>query len=98
MGRQNADLEEKHDPVRDTKTGRAETRKWRLTAKGRLEKGEEMVLAKTWAMGVAKRSGMKAACVALARRLSVIMHRMWRDGTDFIWSKGELPSPDSIPA
>ena len=46
-------------------------------------------------MGVAKRSGMKAACVALARRLSVIMHRMWRDGTDFIWSKGELPSPES---
>ncbi len=53
---------------------------------------------KTWAMGVAKRSGMKAACVALARRLSVIMHRMWRDGTDFIWSKGELPSPACIPA
>jgi transposase len=46
---------------------------------------------KTWAMGVAKRSGMKAACVALARRLSVIMHRMWRDGTDFIWSKGMHP-------
>jgi transposase len=47
---------------------------------------------KVWAMGVAKRSGMKAAAVALSRRLSVIMHRMWSDGTDFIWTKDQLPS------
>ena len=48
---------------------------------------------KAWAMGVAKRSGMKAAAVALSRRLAVIMHRMWRDGTDFIWTKDQLPKP-----
>jgi transposase len=47
---------------------------------------------KAWAMGVARRSGMKAAAVALSRRLAVIMHRMWSDGTHFIWTKGELPS------
>jgi transposase len=47
---------------------------------------------KAWAMGVAKRSGMKAAAVALSRRLSVIMHQMWSDGTDFIWTKAQLPS------
>ena len=46
---------------------------------------------KAWAMGIARRSGMKAAAVALSRRLSVIMHRMWSDSTDFIWTKNQLP-------
>ncbi len=48
---------------------------------------------KAWAMGVARRRGMKAAAVALSRRLAVIMHRMWIDGTDFIWKKEHLPMP-----
>jgi transposase len=28
---------------------------------------------------------MKKAIVALARRLAVIMHRIWVDGTEFRW-------------
>lgn len=40
---------------------------------------------KAWAMQVAKRRGQRRAIVALARRLAVIMHRMWSDGTDFRW-------------
>jgi len=39
---------------------------------------------KTWAHGIAKRSSMRKAKVALARRLAIIMHAMLRDGTDFI--------------
>lgn len=42
---------------------------------------------KAWAMGVAKRRGMQKAKVALARRLGVILHRMWIDGTEFHWSR-----------
>ena len=38
-------------------------------------------------MNVAKRRGLQKAIVALARRLSVIMHRMWRDGTEFRWTR-----------
>jgi len=38
---------------------------------------------KAWAMGVARRRGAKRAKVALARKLAVIMHRMWIDGTVF---------------
>jgi hypothetical protein len=30
--------------------------------------------------------GMRRATVAVARRLAVILHRMWVDGTDFRWS------------
>jgi hypothetical protein len=32
-------------------------------------------------MQIARRRGMKKAIVALARRLAVIMHRIWVDGT-----------------
>lgn len=42
---------------------------------------------KAWAMKIAKRRGMKRAIVALARRMSVIMHRIWVDGTEFRWTK-----------
>src|SRR5713101_370344 len=31
--------------------------------------------------------GMKKAIVALARRLAVIMHRIWVDGTEFRWTR-----------
>ena len=42
---------------------------------------------KAWAMQIARRRGMKKAIVALARRLAVIMHRIWLDGTDFRWTR-----------
>ena len=42
---------------------------------------------KAWAMQMAKRRGMKRAIVALARRLAVIMHRIWVDGSEFRWTK-----------
>jgi transposase len=38
---------------------------------------------KSWAMKLARRAGMKKAKVALARKLAVILHRMWVDGTAF---------------
>jgi transposase len=47
---------------------------------------------KAWAMKVAKSRGLKRAIVALARRLAVIMHRMWVDGTEFRWTKEEAVS------
>jgi transposase len=42
---------------------------------------------KAWALRVASRQGMKKAKVALARKLAVVMHRMWVDGTTFRWGK-----------
>jgi transposase len=42
---------------------------------------------KAWAMTVARRRGLKKAIVALARRLAVIMHRIWVDGTEFRWTR-----------
>jgi transposase len=42
---------------------------------------------RAWAMKIARRRGLKKAIVALARRLAVIMHRMWVDGTEFRWTR-----------
>lgn len=38
---------------------------------------------RTWAAQVARRRGAKRAMIALARRISVILHRMWVDDADF---------------
>src|SRR5262249_32696776 len=38
---------------------------------------------KRWGMDVAKRRGSKRAKVALARKIAVILHRMWIDGTTY---------------
>lgn len=42
---------------------------------------------KAWAVRVAKRRGGGRARVALARKLAVIFHRMWIDGTDFDYGR-----------
>jgi hypothetical protein len=38
---------------------------------------------KDWTFAIAKRSTMRKARIALARRLGIIMHAMLRDGTEF---------------
>jgi len=47
---------------------------------------------KSWGVAIAKRRGLKVACVAVARRLAIIMHRMWIDGTTFAWKHEETPA------
>ena len=44
-------------------------------------------LLKSWAMRVAKRTGMRKAKVALARKLAVILHRMLANGSAFVAGK-----------
>jgi transposase len=48
---------------------------------------------KAWALRVAGRHGMKKAKVALARKLAVVMHRMWVDGTSFCWGEASVSAP-----
>jgi hypothetical protein len=42
-------------------------------------------------MQIARRRGMKKAIVALARRLAVIMHRIWVDGTELLNTSTPIP-------
>jgi transposase len=41
---------------------------------------------KEWALAIAGRSGFGKARVALARKLAVILHSIWRSGEPFRWS------------
>jgi transposase len=42
---------------------------------------------KAWAVRLAARKGFKKAAVATARKLAVILHRIWCDGTTFAWRR-----------
>lgn len=42
---------------------------------------------KSWGAKLAKRIGTKKAKVAIARKMAVILHCIWTDGTQFEWSR-----------
>ena len=44
---------------------------------------------KAWGLRLARRSGPSKAKVAVARKLAVILHRMWLDGSTFKWQATE---------
>lgn len=44
---------------------------------------------KAWAWRLAKRIGWKRASIAVARKLAIILHAIWRDGTVFEWRAAE---------
>ena len=46
---------------------------------------------KAWGMRVAQRRGLRRAIVAVARRLAVILHRMWVDGSEFPLEQATAP-------
>jgi transposase len=48
---------------------------------------------RAWGMRVAKHRGMARARVAVARKLAVILHRIWVDGSDFRWGQ-ESPAAE----
>jgi transposase len=52
-----------------------------------LTRGTRFSALKRWAVDVAKRRGMRRAKVALARKLATVLHRIWADGTEFVWGK-----------
>lgn len=49
---------------------------------------------KDWGRNLRKRSSYKSATVAVARKLSIILHRMWMDGTEFDWADRQRKGTD----
>ncbi len=47
--------------------------------------GRRMSPLKAWGQSLAKRRGFAKATVAVARRLAIVLHRMWVDGNDYRW-------------
>src|ERR1700726_5310486 len=58
-----------------------------------LTHGSKWSWLKAWGMRVAQRRGIGRAIVAVARRLAVVLHRMWVDGSEFRWSKNNAAVP-----
>ncbi len=50
---------------------------------------------KAWGIRLVKRAGMRRAKVAVARKLAVLMHRMWVSSTAFLYS---APAPEASAA
>ncbi len=72
---------------RITKVGDSETRTALFEAANViLRPNTRWSAMKAWALRVADRQGARRAKVALARRMAVILHRMWVDETDFRWT------------
>lgn len=46
---------------------------------------------KNWGIRLARRSGMRKARVAVARKLAVILHKMWKTQTPFQWAVEKDP-------
>ena len=47
---------------------------------------------KAWAVRLAARKGFKKAAVAAARKIAVVLLRLWRDGTTFAWTREAVPA------
>jgi transposase len=58
-----------------------------VAANSLMERVKAWSAPKAWALRLKRRVGGKKARVALARKLAVILHRIWRDGTVFQWTK-----------
>src|SRR3954447_25723873 len=52
-----------------------------------LTRSSEFSALKRWGLEVAKRRGAKRAKVAVARKLSTVLHRLWVDGSEFRFGK-----------
>jgi len=52
-----------------------------------LVRSKKWCALKAWGLRIAKRSSISNARVAVARKLAVILHRIWIDGTEFRWTK-----------
>lgn len=50
-----------------------------------LTRSRQWTAIRAWGVRIAQRSNLKKAKIAVARKLAVIMHRMWRDETPFRW-------------
>ena len=78
---------------RISKSGDAEVRSTLYTAaNAMLTRSSRWSPLKAWGMKLAKTRGHKKAVIAVARKLAVILHRMWIDETQFQWGMQGLRS------
>jgi transposase len=81
---------ETDNPGRISRAGDADVRAALYTAaNSMLMRSIRWSWLKAWGMRLAKTKGRRRAVVAVARKLAVVLHRMWADQADFRWSNAE---------
>jgi len=60
-----------------------------IAAHSIVARSEAWSCLKAWGVRLARTRGHKRAVIAVARKLAVILHKMWITGTDFRWASGE---------
>jgi transposase len=82
---------ETDNPGRISKAGDADVRRALYTAAHALmTRSDAWSTLKAWGLRLAKIRGHRRAVVAVARKLAVILHRMWIDGTGFRAARAEV--------
>ena len=84
----------KHQSGEVDRTGRISKRGDRMVRTALFEAAQAVMIRltrwcalKAWGMKIARKRGLRRAIVAVARRLGVILHRMWASGTAYRWGQ-----------
>jgi transposase len=67
-------------------------------ANGMLTRCRGFCSLKAWGLKIAKRRGHKRTCMAVARKLAMIMRAMWRDGSEFQFKETKAQASGSTSA
>ena len=82
---------ETDNPGRISKAGDREVRIALYTAAHALmTRSDKWSTLKAWGLRLAKTRGHRRAVIAVARKLAVILHRMWVDGSDFRATRAQI--------
>ena len=68
---------------RITKEGDADVRRLLVQCAHSVLRSRTMSELKTWGLAMEQRKGRKIAVVAIARKLAVLMHRLWETGAEY---------------
>jgi len=84
---------EMDNPGRISRAGDSDVRRALYTAaNAMMTRSSNWSSLKAWGMRLTKTRGHRRAVVAVARKLAVILHRMWIDDTRFRWgTEGTMP-------
>ena len=63
-----------------------------VAAHSLLTRNAQWSTLKAWGVRLAKTRGHRRAVIAVARKLAVILHRMWIDGSEFSWGAVATPA------
>ena len=81
---------ETDNPGRISRAGDADVRAALYSAANSLlTRSRQPSSLKSWGLRLMRSKGRRRATVALARKLAVILHRMWANGSEFRWNEQE---------